>query len=252
MLALEGKSIIVTGGGSGIGRATALLLGEAGAGVTVADRNPKSADAVATEIVRAGGRAEAIAADVRFEADAEAIVDRAVSAFGGLNGAANCAGYPQHTEQVHNLTLDQWRDCIDINLTGVFLCVKHQLRAMLNSGGGSIVVVSSTAATRGFPLASEYAASKSGLLGFVRCVAYEYGKQGIRVNAVLPGGTDTPMLRGKMDETPGLEELISAQHLLGRFAQPQELGTAIRWLLSEEASFVTGIVMPVDGGQTAG
>jgi 2,5-dichloro-2,5-cyclohexadiene-1,4-diol dehydrogenase 1 len=248
----QAGSAIVTGGASGIGRATALLLGEAGYAVTVSDLNADSAARTAAQIVESGGRAQSVGVDVRVESQVAAMVEIAVAQFGRLDAAANCAGYPQHSRLLHELSLEEWHACTETNLTGVFLCMKHQIPAMLSSGGGAIVVVSSTAATRGFPRASEYAASKGGLLPLVRCAAYEYGKQGIRINCVLPGGTDTPMLRGKIDDTPGLEQMIAGQHLLGRFAQPGELGAAIRWLLSDEASFITGAIIPVDGGQTAG
>jgi 2,5-dichloro-2,5-cyclohexadiene-1,4-diol dehydrogenase 1 len=252
MTDLNGKSILVTGGGSGIGRATALLLAEAGAHVTVADYIEAAAAETADLICGSSGIAQFVRSDVRIESDVQAAVDKALSGYGRVDGAANCAGVPQHTRLLHELTLNDWNACLNVNLTGCFFCLKHQIAAMLRSGGGSIVVVASTAAVKGFPMASEYAASKSGLLGLVRCAAYEYGKDGIRINGVLPGGTDTPMLRGKMNDTPGLEDLIAAQHLLGRFAQPRELGAAIRWLLSDEASFVTGANIPIDGGQTAG
>ncbi|WP_319798852.1 SDR family NAD(P)-dependent oxidoreductase [Nitrobacter sp.] len=252
MESFKGKSVLVTGGGSGIGKATALLLGQAGANVTVSDLKGGAAEDVAQVIVAAGGTAQGVAVDVSNEDQVEKMVGQAIDAYGRLDGAANCAGFPQHSVRAHELTLEQWNRCIAVNLTGAFLCAKYELQAMMEVGGGAIVTVASTAATRGFPLASEYAASKAGLLGFVRCAACEYGPLGIRINVVLPGGTDTPMLRGKMDEVPGLEALIAQQHMLRRFAQPIELGHAIRWLLSDEASFVTGVVFPVDGGQTAG
>jgi len=248
----QGKSIIVTGGGSGIGQSTALLVAEAGGSVTVADRDIGKAQETVSQITAAGGQAQAVRVDVANERDVEDMVKQAVSAFGRLDGAANVAGRSSHSLGLHQLALEQWADCIAINLTGPFLCMKHQIPEMLKNGGGSIVVVSSTSAVRAYPGISEYAASKAGVLGLVRCAALEYGKQGIRVNSVMPGTTDTPMMRGHMEKWPEIEEAVKAQHLVGRYGRSDELGHAIRWLLSDEASFVTGINMPVDGGQTAG
>jgi 2,5-dichloro-2,5-cyclohexadiene-1,4-diol dehydrogenase 1 len=199
-----------------------------------------------------GARAVAIKTDVRSENEVQAMVECALSTFGRLDGAANVAGRPSHSRQLHELTSQEWDDCIAVNLTGAFLCLKHEIPPMIKAGGGAIVVVSSTAAVRAYPGVAEYAASKAGILGLVRCAAYEYGKQGIRVNSVLPGSTDTPMLRSHMEKWPDIEEAVKAQHFIGRYGADDELGFAIRWLLSDEASFVTGVNMPVDGGQTAG
>jgi 2,5-dichloro-2,5-cyclohexadiene-1,4-diol dehydrogenase 1 len=251
MLGLEKKSALVTGGGSGIGRATALLLAEAGAYVVVADLNAARAEETAALIKKAGGNAVHAQADVRDEAQVAAMVKKSMDAFGGLDCAANCAGFPQHSALLHETSSQQWQDCMDINLTGAFFCMKHQISAMLAGKGGAIVMISSTVAVRGFPRASEYAASKAGLLALVRCAASEYGKQGIRINTVLPGGTETPMLRSKLSETAGADTAFAALHMLGRFGRPEELGASIRWLLSEEASFITGAAIPVDGGLAA-
>ncbi len=246
-----GKSIIVTGGGSGIGRATALQLGQAGAYVTVADKNHGQAQETVGQIEAAGGRAQATATDVAVEADVEAMVARAVTTYGHLYGAANIAGAPGCGLPLTELSLEQWQGVIGVNLNGMFLCVKHELRAMLRAGSGAIVNVSSATAIKGFPNAGEYSSSKAGILALTRTAANETGRMGIRVNSVLPGLVDTPMSHATLVEDPGLGAILANQHLIGRYGQPMELAYAIKWLLSDEASFVTGAAISVDGGQSA-
>lgn len=251
MRGLEGKSVIVTGGGSGIGRAAALLLAESGCKVTVADRSEDAARSVTAEIEAKGGTAQAIRADISEEAQVRAMVDAAVSAYGGLQGAVNAAGVPQVGKLAHEVTLEEWDRCHGVNLRGLFLCNKYEIIAMLASGGGSIVHIASTAANVGFPNGAEYCASKAGVLGLVRGSAIDYATKGIRINAVLPGGTLTPMLRAAMDNDPGLEPALAAVHPMNRFGQPEEIAAAARFLISDEASFVTGAAYAVDGGHTS-
>jgi 2,5-dichloro-2,5-cyclohexadiene-1,4-diol dehydrogenase 1 len=251
MSSFTGKSIIVTGGGSGIGRAAAILLAQAGAFVTVADRNSATAEETVTLIEQEGGGAQPVRADVADESDVEAMVQRAVAAYCRLDGAVNAAGAPGCGLSLTDMSLEQWNSVIGINLSGMFLCVKHQLRAMLKSGGGSIVNISSATAVKGFPNAGEYSASKAGILSLTRTAAYEAGRQGIRVNALLPGVIDTPMFQNQIVAQPELEAMVANQHLLGRYGQPVELGYMIKFLLSDEASFVTGAAIAVDGGQSA-
>jgi len=249
---LAGKSIIVTGGGSGMGRQTALMLGRYRAHVTVADLNGDSAKQTADEITAGGGRAIGLAVDVSDEAQVKDMVAKAVEAFGGLDAAANCAGRSSHSLMISELSLAQWNNVIGINLTGAFLCLKYQAAAMIAGGRrGSIVVISSTAAWKAFPTVSEYAASKAGIGGLVRSAAAEFGNDGIRVNALLPGTTDTPMHRAFMAKGTVPEADVVSQQLIKRVADADELAAAIVWLLSDQASFVTGIEMPVDGGGTA-
>jgi 2,5-dichloro-2,5-cyclohexadiene-1,4-diol dehydrogenase 1 len=252
MLDLKDKSVIVTGGGSGIGRAAALLFGNAGANVTVADLNADNAAETVSMLKKAGGDAQFTHTNIREEDHVKAMVHTAVSRYGKLDAAANCAGVPSHSKMLHELTLEQWERVVHTNLTAAFLCLKYEIPAMLAAQGGSIVVVSSTVGIKAQPLHSEYAASKAGVLGLVRSAAQEYGKRGIRVNAVLPGPTLTPMSQGSVDANPGIEAIVSAQLFLGRWAHPNELASAIGWLLSDASSFVTGMCIPVDGGQTAG
>lgn len=249
MKSLEGKSVIVTGGGSGIGEAVSRMLGEAGCLVTVADLNADKAQAVASVIGAAGGTAQAVQADVADEASVAAMVDAAVSAYGRLDGACNAAGVPQRGKLLHEVELGEWDMCHAVNLRGLFLCNKHEIRAML-AKGGAIVNIASTAAMVGFPNGGEYCASKAGAVGLTRAAAIDYATKGIRINAVLPGGTLTPMLKGAMEVDPGLEKALASVHPMNRFGQPAEIAGAVRWLLSDEASFATGASFAIDGGHT--
>lgn len=201
MKGLEGKSIVVTGGGSGIGAAAALLLGEAGCKVTVADIDTGHAAAVAKRIVAEGGTASAVMADVADESSVRAMVDHAIATYGALDGACNAAGVPQRGKILHEVELDEWDHCHGVNLRGLFLCNKYQIAAMLERGG-AIVNIASTAAMVGFPNGAEYCASKAGVLGLTRGSAIDYATRGIRINAVMPGGTLTPMLKGAMEADP--------------------------------------------------
>lgn len=252
---LNGKSIVVTGGGSGIGRATALSLARSGCKVTIADISQSAADAVAGEITAAGGTGQAIAANVTLEDDVRRLIDAAVAAYGGLQGAVNAAGVPQVGKPIHEVSLDEWDRCHAVNLRGLFICNKYEILAMLDQGqgqrGGAIVNIASTAAMVGFPNGAEYCASKAGVMGLVRGAAIDLATRGIRINAVLPGGTLTPMLKGAMANDPGLEPALAAVHPMNRFAQPEEIAAMACFLVSDAASFATGGAYPVDGGHTA-
>ena len=248
---LKGKSIIVTGGSSGIGRAAALMLGQAGCKLTVANVHPEAGEAVVREIDEAGGEAQFVRTDANLEEDVRNMVEAAVSRYGRLDGACNSAGVPQSGKLVHEMSAEEWDRCHNLNMRGLFFCNKHQIAAMLQTGGGSIVNIASSGALAAFPNGSEYCASKAGVLGFVRAAAMDYATKGIRINAILPGGTLTPMLLGAMAADPGLESAIAAVHPMNRFGQPSEIASGICWLLSDGASFVTGVSLPVDGGHTA-
>lgn len=251
MKGLSGKSIIVTGGGSGMGAAIALYLGEEGARVTVADINEAGGHATVKSIEAIGGSAHFVATDVSQEADVKALVAAAVSTYGKLDGACNAAGVSQRGKVMHEITSEDWDRCHGINLRGMFLCNKYEVLAMIESGGGAIVNIASTVSSVAVQNAAEYCASKAGIMGLVRGAALDYATLGIRVNAVLPGGTLTPMLTSATEQDPGLEKALQDVHPMKRFAQPSEIAGAAAWLLSDDASFVTGTSIAVDGGQLA-
>jgi NAD(P)-dependent dehydrogenase (short-subunit alcohol dehydrogenase family) len=246
---LSGKSVIVTGGASGIGRATATLLAESGCAMTVADMNDTGGNETVAQIRKAGGKAQYLHTDVTNEADVRAMVNLALATYGRLDGAVNAAGVANSGKQFHELTLDDLDRCLNINLRGVFLCMREEVIAMQKSGGGSIVNIASMAAVLGLERASDYCASKAGVMGLVRGAAAEYVTSGIRVNAVLPGGTKTPMLQGLLDSSPSFEAIIAAVHPMNRLAQPREIATAVRFLISDDSSNITGHGIPVSGGQ---
>lgn len=252
MNCLEGKSVIVTGAASGIGRAAAKLFAANGAAVTAADVNEEGLLATVDEIVSAGGRAICRRTDISSEADVRALVDAAVSVHGRLDGAFNNAGVVNLCKLLHEITLEEFNQCQAVNLAGTFLCMKHQIAAMLAAGqGGSIVNTASAAGVVGFQRSAEYGASKGGIIAMSRAAAIDYGAQGIRVNSIAPGAVLTPMVQKNIESNPGVEEFLKTAHPIGRCSQPVEQAQAAMWLLSDLSSFVTGICMPVDGGFTA-
>ncbi|MFN7010335.1 MAG: SDR family NAD(P)-dependent oxidoreductase [Allorhizobium sp.] len=244
-----GKTVIVTGAGSGIGKACAVELSERGASTVVADLNKEHADAVVEQILADGGKAAAFALDVGDAAAVKAMVDFAVKTFGGLHGAVNNAGIGGPLKPIGDYEIDEWRMVLDVNLNGVFYCMKYELAAMLESGGGSIVNMSSILGTNGFAAASAYVASKHALVGMTKTAAIEYSAKGIRVNAVAPGFIRTPMV----EEGLGEEALagIAALHPIGRLGTPQEVAALTLFLLSDRASFITGSYHLVDGAYAA-
>lgn len=251
MFDLKGKSVVVTGGASGIGEAVSRMVAKAGASVTIADLNIDRGQQVAEAINAEGGNAQFIQTNIGDEASVAAMVDAAVTKYGKLDGACNAAGVPQMGKKLAEVSIEEWDRCHNINLRGLFICNKAQIQAMLKNGGGSIVNIASTAAMVGFPNGAEYCASKAGVMGLVRGAAIDYAQQGIRVNAVLPGGTLTPMLKGAMEQDKDLEAALAAVHPINRFGQPEEIASAVLWLLTDAASFATGAAYPVDGGHTA-
>ncbi len=251
MYDLKNKSIIVTGAGSGMGREAAILAARAGANVTVADINVKDGEHTVDLIREEQRNAQFVKTDIADEAQVEAMVAAAVSAYGRLDGAFNNAAIPQTSKSLHELTASDFKRSMDINVIGTFYCMKHEITAMLKSGGGAIVNTSSAAGVTGFPGASEYVTSKHAVLGMTKAGAIDYGTKGIRINAVLPGATLTPMLTGAMAQAPGLEQYLIDQQPIGRLAQPIEIATVAVWLLSDHASFVTGACIAADGGYTA-
>lgn len=245
------RSVIVTGGGSGIGAAVCLDLSKAGYNVTVADVNVDGGNETVARVRDAGGKAHFIRTDVSVEADVIAMVDSAVASYGTLDAACNAAGICQRGKIMHELTAEEWDRCIAINLRGLFLCNKYQVRAMLDAGRGAIVNIASAVSMVAVPNGAEYCASKAGVMGLVRGIAVDYATKGIRINAVLPGGTRTPMLTTAIEADPTLEAALVAVHPMDRFCEPSEIAGAVRWLLSEEAGYVTGSSIAVDGGMLA-
>ena len=250
---LDGKTAIVTGGASGIGRATALAFAREGARVLVQDRAEAGAQETVGLINAAGGQALSIGGDVTSEEDVQAMVAKAVSSFGKLDCAFNNAGISPAAagptmQRTHELSLASFQKVIDINLTGVFLCMKHQIPHMLAGGGGAIVNTASVAGLVGLPAASAYVGSKHGVIGITKTAAMEYAREGVRVNAVCPGYVLTPMTQDGVARRG--EELLNKvpMHRLGK---PEEIAEAVVWMCSERASFVTGSFYTVDGGYYA-
>ena len=245
---LTGQVALVTGASSGIGRATALLFASAGAAVVVGARRAEALDTLVAEIEAAGGHAAALAGDVRDESFAQALVALARSRFGGLDIAFNNAGALGALGPTPEVSLEDWREAVDVNLTGAFLGAKHQLPALRERGGGALIFTSTFVGhTAGFPGTACYAASKSGLIGLTQALAVEAAADGIRVNALLPGGTDTPMAR-EMNGTAEQMAAVAQLHALGRIASPEEIARAALFLASPASSFMTGTAMLVDGG----
>lgn len=248
MKALAGKVAIVSGASSGIGCAAARLFAAEGAKVVAIARRRDALERVVDVICRAGGVAVALAGTVADEALHRAAVATAVERFGGLDVAFNNAGTLGALGDLPSMAAADWRETLETNLTGAFFAAKHQIPAMQARGGGSIVFTSTFVGhTAGFPGMAAYAASKAGLIGLTQVLAAEYGADGIRVNALLPGGTDTPMGRA-VANTPEHVRYVSGLHALKRLAQPDEIARSALYLASDASSFSTGSALLVDGG----
>ncbi len=244
------RSVLVTGAGSGIGRATSQLFATEGARVAVVDQNEADAEKTAALIKDSGGEAIAIAADVSLEADCRRMVERAVAAHGKLNIAFNNAGVGASGFAVADEEEIAFSRLIDVNLKGVFLSMKYEIPAMLAAGGGAIVNTASVAGLVGERGIGAYAASKHGVVGLTRTAALDYIGRGIRINAVCPGATRTRILADWFQD-PKVEQFILSRHPIGRIAEPEEIGRAVLFLASDDASFVVGQALAVDGGLTA-
>lgn len=250
---LADKIIIITGASAGIGRASALAFADAGASIIVADCDVDGGRQTVEMVTAKGGRARFVSTDVSDETSVESMVNETVSFYGRLDGAFNNAGVEGGMKCAHELSLADWNRTLSIDLTGVFLCLKHEVIAMLKTGGGSIVNASSGLGVVGMQNLTDYVAAKHGVIGLTKAAAIDYGQKGIRVNALLPGLTLTPFIeRAAADEAYAAQLApIRARHPIGRFARPEEIAEGAKWLLSDASAYVTGASIPVDGGYTA-
>ena len=245
-----GRGILVTGAGSGIGRAAAQLFANEGGRVAVVDQDENEALATVTSIRQAGGEALAIGADVSREADCRGMVERALAAYGRLHVAFNNAGIGASGFAVADEEEVTWSRLIDVNLKGIFLAMKYEIPAMVSAGGGAIVNTASVAGLVGERGIGAYSASKHGVVGLTRTAALDYIGQGVRINAVCPGATRTQILANWFQD-PKVESFILSRHPIGRIAEPEEIARAVLFLASDDASFIVGQALAVDGGLTA-
>lgn len=244
---LEGKTALVTGAGSGIGRASAVTLAKAGARVVIADIEPSGLEGTAAEIQKAGGVVSQTLVDVCDPKSVAQMVDHCIETFGGLDVAHNNAGVLSPSCEFADINPDQVTRVMDVNFWGVFHCLQAEIRQMLKQGGGSIINTGSGSVIVGTPKVSVYCASKHAVAGLTKSVAAEYASRGIRVNCVCPGSVDTPMM--KMVPPERKQQMVD-MHPIGRFAQPEEIAEAVLWLASPRSGYVIGSCLMIDGGYT--
>lgn len=248
---LSGKVALITGASSGIGAAAAEHFAAEGAAVVLVARRADRVEEVATRIRKDGGRAVAVPGDVTRRADMDRAVATAVDRFGRLDCAFNNAGYASAGTVLHELPEDVFERTIDINLRGVWNCLRAQIPAMLPAGAGSVVNTSSVAGVRATAASAPYVAAKHAVLGLTRAAAAEYGEHGIRVNALVVGNTDTEMMDSVLGTSPTVRAAFGAKAIQQRLADPVEIARAAAWLCSDASSFTTGAALAVDGGRTA-
>jgi len=250
-LSFTGKVVLVTGAASGIGRAVALAFGRAGACVVVADTVVEGGHATAAMIVESGGKALFVQSNVTRSIEVEALIDKTINYYGRLDYAVNSAAVEDQRQLLADTEDEHYDHVMNVNVKGVWLCMKYQLRQMLKQGGGAIVNLSGVAGLVGLPNHAIYTASKHAVVGMSKSAAAEYAREGIRVNVLCPGAVKTPMLARLFERDPGSEKRLKASHPMGRFADAAEIAQAALWLCSDMASYVNGHEMVVDGGYTA-
>ena len=248
---IAGKVALVTGAGSGIGRASAIGFAKAGASVVVSDVNPDSGAETVRLVEAAGTKGHFVRCDVTDGEQVRALVGQAVERFGALHFAHNNAGMLGAVGPTAECEEDNFRRVVDLNLIGIFLCLKYEIPALLQAGGGAIVNTSSGSGLVGTPGLPAYAASKHAVVGLTKSASLEYVRQGIRINAVCPGVTRTAMLEGFMGGDAEREAAVKEANPSGRLGTPEEVANAVLWLCSEQASFVNGAMLSVDGGAVA-
>ncbi len=249
---LEGKFVLVTGGGSGIGRASALAFAGQGAGVIIADLMIEGGEETVAMIEKGGGRAIFVQTDVSKALDVETMVEKAVKTFGRLDCAFNNAGILGERNLAADYTEEEWNKIIGINLTGTWLCMKYEILQMLKQNSGAIVNTASVLGLVGANgPAAAYAASKHGVVGLTKSAALTYAQSGIRINSVCPGFIKTPLIDPMIGGDPEIEAALNQRHPIGRMGKPEEVAEAVVWLCTDAASFVTGHSMSVDGGYVA-
>jgi len=239
---------IITGGSSGIGRATTVALAKEGVKVTVAARRGKEGEETVRLVKEAGSDGIFVKTDVTNEDDVRSLVEKTVKTYGRLDYAFNNAGIAETPTSLVEQTSNVFDQIMNVNVKGIWLCMKYEIPQMIRSGGGAIVNTSSMAGIMGFPQMPIYVASKHAVLGLTKSAALEYAKSGIRINAVAPSTVDTDSLRRAAEDNKRFLETVKTMHPIGRFADPEEIANAVVWLLSDKASFVLGHTLLVDGG----